>query len=499
MCGISAVAGYENVTPQLISSLKKLEYRGYDSCGIFVFDGTQGFIKKNIGETRRTLEQSAAISVLRTPVGQRTAGVTQKNAHPFYSNDKNFTLVHNGIIDNFRDLKEILLKEGYQFESETDSEVFVNLVQKLYAEEQDTERAFIRAVKLIKGHYAFALFSRHEPTKIFAVKKDSPLILGPGNGVNFIASDINAFLEWTRDAVIINDDEYIVASNNTYSVRSVLTGEIITPRIISVNWDSQEAQKGGFEHFMLKEIFEQPQTVRHAMSVSADDIAKVGKLIAESSQNSFLGVGTTYYVALYGSYLFAKNNELEKQERMLYDFAGVISEIINTQSGTILKLAEKYISDSPQRRHISNWLYLGKGIYHAIALEAALKMKEITYLHAEGMSAGFLKHGTLSLVDQQMATFFFMPDESDDALYRSTLHALQEVKARNGIVVCFGNPENEKLIAVADDIIPLPKVEAALYPYYELIIAQLFAYYSATRLKRNVDKPRNLAKSVTVA
>ena len=604
MCGICAIAGNSDVSLNLYRGLLALEYRGYDSCGITVFDGKELKLKKNVGEVKQ-VNQKEKFSHLQGNIGiahtrwATHGGVTQKNAHPHFSNDGKFTIVHNGIIANYASLRETLKKKKYTFHSNTDTEVIVNLVQECYKKNSSLENAFISAIRELEGSFAIVLLSIYEPQKLYAVKKDSPLIIGLGDKKNFVASDANAFISESRKALYLEDCEYVILSKEKVEIKKVDTQETIKKEVQPISWSVNNIQKGGFRHFMLKEIFEQPQTINNSLNVDKDVLEKVASKFLKHEQSFFVGVGTTYYVSMIGSYLFSKyagiyvpaissdefnsllnvkdsdhalylsqsgetydtrealktakkcgmetsgiinvqgssisrtvddciyqlsgpeisvvstkaalsqimilmrlafyigkkNGKLTTKkvlelEKGMQDFSSLISKELNEQSGMVRHLAS--ISTK-----ISNWLFLGRDIYYPIAMESSLKMKEVTYLHAEGMSAGFLKHGTLAMVDSSVCSLFFMPPKAQKKIYESSLIALEEVKARNGLAMGFvekGNPI-EKLM---DYSFYIPEMMKDFVPFYELVIAQLFSYYSALCLKRNIDKPRNLAKSVTV-
>ena len=604
MCGICAIAGDSDISLSLYRGLLALEYRGYDSCGITVFDGKCLKLKKNVGEVKQ-VNQKEKFSQLQGNIGiahtrwATHGGVTQKNAHPHFSNNGKFAIVHNGIIANYANLRETLQKKKYTFHSNTDTEVIVNLVQELYQEDSSLEDAFIAAIRKLEGSFAIVLFSTYEPQKLYAVKKDSPLIIGLGDKKNFIASDANAFISESRKALYLEDSEYAILSKEEVEIKKVDTQEKLNKEVQSISWSVKNLQKGGFRHFMLKEIFEQPQTINNSLNIDKNILEKVASKFLDYEQSFFVGVGTTYYVSMVGSYLFSKyagiyvpaissdefnsllnvkksyhalylsqsgetydtrealktakkygmetsgiinvqgssisrtvddciyqlsgpeisvvstkaalsqimilmrlafyvgkkngkltSKQIAELEKGMQDFSSLISKELNEQSGMVRHLASITAK-------ISNWLFLGRDVYYPIAMESALKMKEVTYLHAEGMSAGFLKHGTLAMVDPSVCSLFFMPPKAQKEIYESSLIALEEVKARNGLAMGFVEQGNsiEKLM---DYAFYIPDMMKDFVPFYELVIAQLFSYYSALYLKRNIDKPRNLAKSVTV-
>jgi len=606
MCGISGIAGFKNIAVPLLDSIRHLEYRGYDACGIAIL-GLHGIeVRKNIGsvdevnERERLSEPDGKLGIAHTRWATH-GGVTKENTHPHLSCKSDFALVHNGIISNYRELKKELIKEGHKFYSETDTEVIVHLVEKYFAPSKDTEKAFIKAIKRLEGTYAIAMIAIYEKDKIFCAKKESPLVIGLGGDTNYIGSDFNAFIDYTKNAVVLDDDEYAIVSKDRYFIKNTTNGETVRKKITEIHWDSDMAKKGGYPHYMLKEIYEQPQCIINASQVDKQHIKKISDMIMESKKTYLIGVGTTYYVSLMGEYQFssvagiftpaissdefknlahidkdtlviaisqsgetydtlnalkyAKNkgaktaaivnvmgssiarlvdltilqgsgpeicvistkaalsqmiillmialeiavrnkrlaskNKIEI-ERHISNLPEIIQKVLNEKSGFIHTIAQKY-------SHINNWLYLGRGKYYPIALESSLKMKEVAYVHAEGMPAGFLKHGTIALIDENLYSIIFMPPKSDEDLYRLSSGSAEEIKARKGFIIGFhfgDKKESEKLF---NEEIALPTVPDVIAPFLELVVAQLFAYFTAVALKRNIDKPRSLAKSVTVA
>jgi len=614
MCGISGVAGFKNIGIPLLDSIRHLEYRGYDSCGIAIL-GSHGIeVRKNIGsvdevnERERLSEPDGKLGIAHTRWATH-GGVTKENTHPHLSCKGDFALVHNGIISNYQELKKELIKEGHKFHSETDTEVIVHLVEKYFAPSKNSvrhahdavEKAFIKAIKRLEGTYAVAMVTIHEKDKIFCAKKESPLVIGIGGDTNYIGSDFNAFIDYTKNAVVLDDDEYAIVSKDRYFIKNTANGETVRKKITEIHWDSDMAKKGGYPHYMLKEIYEQPQCIINALQVDKLLIKKISDMIIESKKTYLIGVGTTYYVSLMGEYQFSsvagiftpaissdefknlahidkdtlvialsqsgetydtlnalkyaknkgaktaaivnvmgssiarladhtilqgsgpeicvistkaalsqmiillmvaieiavRNKKLTVKnkteiERHISHLPEIIQRVLNEKSGFIHTIAQKY-------SHINNWLYLGRGKYYPIALESSLKMKEVAYVHAEGMPAGFLKHGTIALIDENLYSIMFMPPKSDEDLYRLSSGSAEEIKARKGFIIGFhfgDKRESEKLF---NEEIVLPKVPDIIAPFLELVVAQLFAYFTAVALKRNIDKPRSLAKSVTVA
>ena len=604
MCGIFAIASNHDVSLELYKGLLALEYRGYDSCGIAVYNNHKIETKKNIGEVEE-VNKIEKFSSLRGNIGiahtrwATHGGVTKKNTHPHFANDKNFVIAHNGIIANYIELKEDLLKKSYNFESETDTEIIANLVQDSYKSTKNLEQAFLIALEQIEGSFAIVLLSTHKPDTIYGIKKDSPLIIGLSKNKNYIASDANAFINNTKEAIYIDDDEYIILNKKKIIIKDLKTQKIIKKEKQKLSWSAVNIQKLGFPHFMLKEIFDQPQTIKNSLLIEKEKMDIVVDKFLSYKQSFLIGVGTTYYVSMIGSYLFSqyantyvpaissdefnnlpnlsanchamylsqsgetydtrealktakRNNmatsgivnvvgssisrivgdciyqlsgpeisvvstkaalsqviilmrlalsvgvkknyiqasKLEELEVKISYFASFLEENLNEQSGQIRKL-------TALSKSVFNWLFLGRGIFYPIAMESALKMKEVTYLHTEGMSSGFLKHGSLAMIDKNICSLFFLPPQSKEKIYQSSISALEEVKARGGITMGFieKNNPHQKLLNYP---IYLPKMQPDFVPFYQLVILQLFSYYSALNLKRNIDKPRNLAKSVTV-
>ena len=606
MCGISGVVGLKSISELLFEGIRNLEYRGYDSCGVALMNKTRLIIKKDIGgvegfyRKHNVLQLKSKIGIAHTRWATH-GKVTRNNSHPFTSSDGNFAVVHNGIISNHRPLRDQLQKEGFKFSSETDTEILAHLLEKFYKRSQNVEKAFVKTLNLIEGTFALAFISSYLPEQIFCAKRESPLMLGIGDEIKFVGSDFNAFIDHTKNAVILDDGEYAILSRDTYVVKSLLSKEEVTKPIIKIEWDSETSKKGGYPHYMLKEIYEQPQMVSNALDLEASGLDEIVDLFARSRNSYFLGVGTTFYVAKYAKYVFSQLAQeffpsvssdefmvlanVNKQSlvfalsqsgetfdtlsalkhakskgartaavvnvmgssiarlvdkvvlqgsgpeicvistkaalsqmvivtllamklalkkkvitrktynlhlRALQDLPEIIQGILNERSGFIHRLASKYSGSR-------NWLYLGRGVYYPIALEAALKMKEVAYIHAEGMPGGFLKHGTLAMIDDDVFSIVFVPPHEDKMLYESTLHSIEEIRARSGFVLGIHFTQQGKNQNLYSEELILPNVPPLTAPLIQLVIGQLFAYFTATSLKRNIDKPRSLAKSVTVA
>ncbi|MGK7346714.1 MAG: glutamine--fructose-6-phosphate transaminase (isomerizing) [Candidatus Nitrospinota bacterium M3_3B_026] len=607
MCGIAGIVSLDNISDRLVESIKLLEYRGYDSCGVALMNGSlKTMVRKNIGSVEevrhkeRLSELTGNVGIAHTRWATH-GGVTKANAHPHTSCDGMFSLTHNGIISNYSRLRSLLEKKKHKFLSETDTEVIVHLLEESYKKTKSVEKAFVAAVNDLEGTYAIAMISAHEPDRIYCARKESPLIIGLGADANYIGSDFNAFINHTKRAVIMDDDEYAVITSDNYSLKSLATGETISRAAQDILWDSEMAQKGGFPHYMLKEIHEQPQVVKNAMDLGVEKIREIAGEIVRRKEIYLTGVGTTFYVSQFGQYYFSRyagiapnivssdeftflahtgadtmvlacsqsgetydtitalrhakrqgaataaivnvmgssiarmvdhlilqgsgpeicvistkaalsqmvilsrialeaglmtgtltKRDYNAHNRELRSMPKAIEKLLNEKSGFIHNIAREH-------SHIRHWLLLGKGRYYPIAMESALKMKEVAYVHAEGMPSGFLKHGTIALIDDDLNSVVFMPPRENKKLYDLTLSSAEEIRARGGYVLGITfEPAKSKRLPFSDQI-ALPKTPMFTAPFLEMVVAQLLSYYIATTLKRNIDRPRSLAKSVTVA
>ena len=525
-------------------------------------------------------------------------GVTQENAHPHLSMRNEFAIAHNGIISNYQRLREQLVQQGFEFRSLTDSEVISNLLENAFYEEQDVEQALQSTLKKLEGTFGLVMISLHDPERIYAAKRESPLMVGLGEGTNYVGSDINAFLEYTRRAWVLEDGEYAVLSRERVIIRKFPSGKVVQKQVLQIEWDLETTKKGVHSHYMIKEIFDEPQTIRQVLKVPDEQIKKLADSLTVATQTYLIGVGTTFYVAQLGQYFFSSlasrffpvvssdefhavgqvqpgnavlavsqsgetydtkhalamakergaqtagivnvmgssismmvdqvimqgsgpeicvvstktalaqalillrtallaggKNIPEKRRNALHqsllDFPDLVQRVLNEKSGFVRNLANA-------TSHVDHWLYLGCGAYYPVAMESALKMKEVTYCHAEGMPAGFLKHGTLSMVEPRVHSLLFVPPPEDAVLHERTLVAMEEIRTRGGTVVGFYFEGDEASRPLLNHSVELPPTDPVLAPVLQMIVAQLFAYYVALALNRNIDKPRNLAKSVTV-
>ena len=607
MCGIVGYVGPRVATQVLIDGLKRLEYRGYDSAGVALQNG------KGI-ETRKAAGKIAALeaAVLTDPI-EGTSGIAHTrwathgapnecNAHPHHDCTGTIAVVHNGIIENFGVLRKMLENDGHTFVSETDTEVLAHLIEAAF--DGNLEEAVIDSLHLVEGTYGIAVVSSKDPGKIVAARKGSPLLLGLGDGENFLASDAAAILQYTREVVYLDDGEMAVITKDSYKVFD-LQARMLTKRVSKIDWDLDMIEKGGFEHFMLKEIFEQPTTITNTMRgrlVTEQGFSKLGGLnLSKEDLDNIDNVvitacGTSWHSALIGELLIEELARIPVEVEYASEFryrnpiitprtlCVVISQsgetadtlaamreakrrgaktlgLVNVVGSTIareddggvylhagpeigvastkaftsqvialllltLKLARRHnlsieggraIAQAMERlpgqvqeildrakdieavadqfKDATNFLYLGRGFNFPVALEGALKLKEISYIHAEGYPAAEMKHGPIALIDADMPVVFIAPH---DAVFDKVVSNIQEVKARGGRVIALTSRDEPALKKLVDYDFRIPETLDILYPILTVIPLQLLAYYIAARRGLNVDQPRNLAKSVTV-
>ena len=604
MCGIVGYTGTRMAAPILLDGLRQLEYRGYDSAGIAVIHDGQVSLSKVTGRISGLAEKTQEGKLLpgTTGIGHTrwaTHGApTDANAHPHTSNDGRFAVVHNGIIENHAELREELIAAGYHFESETDTEVVVHLVERYY--QGDLKKAVMRASSRLRGSYALGIVCSDQPEKVFVAREASPLILGVGIGENFFASDVTALVSNTRNVIYLDDGEYAELSPEGVQVYDC-AGHPSHKEVNRVTWDIQAAEKGGFDHFMLKEMYEQPRAVKSTLAprirggeVSLDDmdidLSGINKIVITAC-------GSAYYAGCSGKYAIEKlthipvqtelaselryNDPLIDTHTMLIilsqsgetaDTIAAMREcqsrgakalaIVNVVGSTIAKLADYCLytwagpeiavattkgyttqlsalylfaiyagrklgclEDGEYKKMISSLkslpklmqqaldmnphiptlakkyyksdslFFIGRNTDYAVALEAALKMKEISYIHAEAYAAGELKHGTIALVHEGQGVVALCCNE---AILEKTLSNIIEVKARGAEVLAVTNKGNPKVMSCADDYLYIPKVPTLFSAAVEILPLQMLAYYVARENGCDIDKPKNLAKSVTV-
>ncbi|MCU0623641.1 MAG: glutamine--fructose-6-phosphate transaminase (isomerizing) [Gemmatimonadaceae bacterium] len=607
MCGIVGYVGPRNSVPLLIEGLKRLEYRGYDSAGVAVLNGHGLETRRAEGKIAR-LEQVLAGSPADGGLGiGHTRWAThgppaERNAHPHLSNDGTIALVHNGIIENYAELKQGLKAQGYVFHSDTDTEVLSNLVQELYRGR--LEDAVLSALERVEGTYGIAVVSTRDAGKIVAARKGSPLLVGLGDGEHFIASDASAILAHTREVVYLNDGDLAVVTKDGYRVFDMKATTLERP-VAKIDWELAQIERGGYDHFMLKEIFEQPQTLENTMRgrvVLDDGMSKLGGI--NLSHDELLAIdnviitacGTSWHSALIGEMLIEDLARIPVEVEYASEFRYrnpivtpntlciVISQsgetadtlaamreakrrgaktlgLVNVVGSTIareddggiylhagpeigvastkaftsqvvalallaLKMGRKRQLSTIRGREIAqalldlpaqvqqildrapeiealaelykdshNFLYLGRGYNFPTALEGALKLKEISYIHAEGYPAAEMKHGPIALIDENMPVVFIAPH---DAVFDKVVSNIQEVKARRGRIICITSREEHMLEGLVDHEFRIPPTLDMLTPVLASVPLQLLAYYIAVKRGANVDQPRNLAKSVTV-
>ena len=612
MCGIVAYVGQKEALPIIIKGLKRLEYRGYDSAGVALIDqhGLSIYKKKGkVSELENHLEENGN---LKSKIGiGHTRWATHGepndvNAHPHYSSSEKFAMIHNGIIENYEVLKKDLLQKGYKFQSETDTEVFVKFIEDIYANNYCTlEEALRLALQKVVGAYAIVLINLEEPDTLIAARKGSPLVIGVGEDEFFLASDATPIIEYTNKVVYLDDYEIAVIRDGKLQVKTIENIET-SPYINQLELELEAIEKGGYEHFMLKEIFEQPKSIADCLRGRLDP--KSGRLVLgglRDYMNKFTNAeriiitacGTSWHAGLVAEYLFEEFArvpvEVEYASEFRYrnpvisdkDFIIAISqsgetadtlaaiELAKSKGATIfgvcnvvgssiprtthagcythagpeigvastkaftaqisvltmmaLKLGyqrgtlpeSKYIlmlhelADIPAKvekalqtndavkkiaekyRDARNMLYLGRGYNFPVALEGALKLKEISYIHAEGYPAAEMKHGPIALIDEEMPVIFIA---TLDSSYEKVVSNIQEVKARKGKVIAVVTEGDKQVKALADHVIEIPPTNEAFTPLLSVIPLQLLSYHIAVMRGCNVDQPRNLAKSVTV-
>ena len=605
MCGIVGYTGSQNAAPVLLEGLKKLEYRGYDSAGLAVIQGNTIQIRKVTGRIANLCEktQDGRLTPGTTGIGHTrwaTHGApTDTNAHPHASNDGRFAVVHNGIIENYVELRRELTEKGYHFESETDTEVIVHLVEMYYR--GDFKQAVMKASNRLQGSYALGIVCSDEPDRIFVVREASPLILGVGIGENYFASDVTAMVAYTRNAIYLEDGEFAELTPDTIRVFDC-TGREISKPVSRITWDIQAAEKGGYDHFMLKEIMEQPRAAKATLAprIQNGEIVLEGfdpALMKDVHKILITACGSAYYAGCAGKYTIEKLCRIPVQVELASELryadplvdehtllivlsqsgetadtiaamkecrrrGAKVLAIVNVVGSTIAKLADvtlytwagpeiavattkgyttqllvlylfalsaakelKTVEDGEYRRLLNalkalpkqiqqvldmnpgipklakkyhetpSMFFIGRNTDYAVALEGALKMKEISYIHAESYAAGELKHGTIALIHEGQPVIALC---CNGAVVEKTMSNIVEVKARGAEVLAVANRENQKIVSLADDMIFIPKVDPLLCAVVEIIPLQLLAYHVAKENGCDIDKPKNLAKSVTV-
>ncbi|WP_294658084.1 glutamine--fructose-6-phosphate transaminase (isomerizing) [uncultured Fusobacterium sp.] len=607
MCGIIGYVGDEQRAMEVIlDGLSKLEYRGYDSAGLAIIENGKIFIEKKSGKLenlRNALkgkEESAYVGIGHTRWATH-GNPTDENSHPHFSSDRKVAVVHNGIIENYLELKEELTKEGYIFTSQTDSEVVAHLFSKHY--DGDMLSTLRKVTERIRGSYALGIIERENPDRLVCVRKESPLIIGLGKGKNFIASDVPAILKYTREVIFLDNSEMAIVEKDRVSVYDS-QGKKLEKAISKIEWDMEQANKGGYPHFMLKEIEEQPEVIEKTLDVYMNTNGKVDfssslkKLdLSKIKEIYIVACGTAYHAGLQGAYFFKKISGIKTEvdiasefrysdpfidestlaifisqsgetldtlmamkmakekgattlaitnvlgstisreaDMVIYTLAGPEISVASTKAYTaqvtlfyLLALyfgekkmlidgnkyesyldtihmlsdqVKKVIDKKEQIRAIANKIkdkrngfFIGRGIDDKCGREGSLKMKEITYIHTEAFSAGELKHGTIALIEEGTMVVAIATQED---MIEKIISNIKEVKARGAYVIALTKEKYKNVADISDEIILIDDVEDILAPTVANISLQLLAYYTAVEKGLDVDKPRNLAKSVTV-
>ena len=615
MCGIVGYIGFREAYPIVIKGLKRLEYRGYDSAGIMLFDGKELKIVKTKGKVSDLEEKSAAISSSKATIGMghtrwATHGVPNDiNSHPHVSNSGNIVIIHNGIIENYEPLKKELLKRGYTFTSDTDTEVLVNLIEDVKKKEKiKLGKAVQIALNQVVGAYAICVFDKENPDEIIVARLGSPIAIGVGEDEFFIASDASPFIEYTSNAIYLEDEEMaIVRLHKPLKIRKIKDDSLVDPYVQELQMNLEQIEKGGYDHFMLKEIYEQPNAIKDTYRgrlLANQGIIQMAGL--EDNLEKFLhadrimivACGTSWHAGLVAEYVieeFARipveveyasefryrNPIINKNDVVIsisqsgetadtlaaiklakekgafvfgvcnvvgssisretnagaYTHAGPEIGVASTKAFTTqitvltmialrLAKAKGTLSNSDFHRYLqelevipekvqealastnekakeiaskfkdaTNCLYLGRGYNFPVALEGALKLKEISYIHAEGYPAAEMKHGPIALIDEHMPVIVIAPKQGH---YDKVVSNIQEIKSRSGKIIAIVTKGDTQVKGLADHVIEIPETSDALSPLITTIPLQLLSYHIAVMRGCNVDQPRNLAKSVTV-
>jgi len=596
MCGIVGYLGTSEAMPVLFNLLKRLEYRGYDSAGIAIMNESVETFK-----TRGSVDDLRSIA----PDIKGCTGIghtrwathgkpSSENAHPHCDCTGSIAVVHNGIIENYIEIKGKLIDSGHEFRSETDTEVLPHLIEEYYG--GDLESSVQNALSVVRGSYALAAVSADDPDKIVVARKDSPLVLGLGDGGFFVASDVSAILKYTKNVIFMDDEEIGTIKKDGISI-TTLKGVPVEKKIEMIEWDPESAEKSGYEHFMLKEIFEQPDIIRETFSgrISADGV-DLGLTLPDVKRITIIACGTSYHAGLFGRYVIERFARIPVDVEIASEFRytdpildcgdlviaitqsgetadtlaaireseskgceklGIVnvpgssitreSQCISTRAGpevgvaatksftsqlaVLLLLAvqlgrqrkvlstadvnefvyelkqmsgniQRVLNDAPQIKECAElfagadqFMFMGRGANYPIALEGALKLKEISYIPAEGFPAGELKHGPLSLIYDGVPVVAIA---TEDTVYDKVLGNIKEVKARGATVIGIANESDTEIEKYVDYVIRIPDANQWIAPVLSSVVLQLFAYYIAYHRGCEIDKPRNLAKSVTV-
>jgi glucosamine--fructose-6-phosphate aminotransferase (isomerizing) len=609
MCGIVGYIGKQKASHILLNGLKRMEYRGYDSAGWAMIENDKLNLLKNIGKVAH-LDRLTPHDMIHATVGiAHTRWATHGfpnhlNAHPHMDNSENIAVVHNGIIENYTALKTKLEKDGYYFNSDTDTEVLAVFIGAIYEKVQDLEKAVRIALSEIDGTFGIAVLSSYEPEKIICARHGSPMVLGIGDNEYIVASDAAAIIQHTNQVVYLNDKEMAIITRDGFITKTI-DNESTEPIIEEINFDLAQIEKGGYDHFMLKEIHEQPETVFNSFrgrlladvgNVKLGGLNNMMDKLRKTKRIIITACGTSWHAGLVGEYMIEQMAQIPVEVEYASEFryrnpiigpddvvfaisqsgetldtlaaikearqkGATVIGIVNVVGSTIARETEAgvYIHAGPEigvastkaftsqitvlslialllgrMRNLSqpegqaiaeaimelpdkirqvlatekeikaiaekyyenkNFLYLGRGFNYPLALEGALKLKEISYIHAEGYPAAEMKHGPIALIDENMPVVFIA---TKDTIYDKVFSNIEEVKARKGKIIAIATEGDERIKKVADHVIYVPEVMPMLNPILSAVPLQLLAYHIALKLECDVDQPRNLAKSVTV-
>ncbi len=611
MCGIVGYIGHREAYPILVKGLKRLEYRGYDSAGVALLNGDIRVFKKKGKVADLEAHVNGNDTHAHTGIGHTrwaTHGEpNDTNAHPHFSQNQNFAIIHNGIIENYVPIKKRLIQRGYHFTSQTDTEVLVHLIDEIYTKGKVSPEDAVRlALTKVEGTFGLVVLVKSKEPMLIAARRASPIVIGIGQGEYFVASDATPIIEYTKNVIYLNDNDVAIIRRDELTIKTI-SNVVRTPEISTLSLELEAIEKGGYEHFMLKEIFEQPRSILDSMrgrvvpesnEIHLGGLADVMPQLVSAQKITIVACGTSWHAGLVGEYLFedlaripveveyasefryrnpiikpgdvviaiSQSGEtadtlaaiqLAKQQGALvlgicnvvgasiprethagvYIHAGPEIGVASTKAFTAQVTALAQIAIclgkargvlSPDRftalvsaltklpaqveetleithdqvrtianvfQDATNFLYLGRGYNFPVALEGALKLKEISYIHAEGYPAAEMKHGPIALIDENMPVVFIAPK---DNIYDKIVSNVQEVKARKGIVIGVVTKGDSRIAEIADYVLEIPETDEALTPILTVVPLQLLSYYVAIYLGRDVDQPRNLAKSVTV-
>ena len=606
MCGIIGYVGKKPSSEVLLEGLKRLEYRGYDSAGICV-DSPEGFkIIKSTGKLKNLLAVVPPRPFGHNGIGHTRwathGGVTEVNAHPHTDCSGKIAIVHNGIIENYEKLRELLKDKGHSLKSDTDTEVIAHLIEQCY--KGDLTKAVLETLSLLKGTYGLVVMHQDHPDMLVGARNGSPLIMGVGDGEMFLASDASAIISYTKQVIYLQDGEVVTITPDSFQTMD-LDENIINKDIDIIEWKAESFEKGGYDHYMLKEIYEQSESIVRGMKGRLDRAHATGHLgglnmtteeLLKVERVVIIAAGTSYHAGLVAAYLLEsmagipahaeiaselryrnpiieKNTlyfaisqsgetmdtlyamrELQRKGARVLGICNVVGSTIARESNggvyihsgpeiavastkaftsqmtamyiftlimarlrnmsfedglefidemeavpeklkIIFKSAPKIEAIAKKYCHTESFLFLGRGINYPVAMEGALKLKEISYIHAEGFSAAEIKHGPIALINEKTPSLFLV---TDDRLHDKIISNMKEVKSRGGKIIAVAAEGDKDVYGIADDVIEVPKTVEYIYPFLMSIPLQLLAYNSALELGRDVDQPKNLAKSVTV-